>query len=134
MSRIINLSESLLIAIHSLVIILKQSPKPVSTKSIGDATGASENTISKVMQRLVKENFIQSTRGPAGGFVLARTPDQITFMDIFEAIEGKMEAEGCPFNSKNCTFGKCLFENYLNKISNEVKEFFKNKTLLEYLE
>jgi Rrf2 family transcriptional regulator, nitric oxide-sensitive transcriptional repressor len=134
MSRIVNLSESVLIALHSLILLMKQHPKPVSTKSIAGATGASENTISKVMQRLVKDNFIESTRGPAGGFILLKTPDKISFMDIFESIEGKLETSGCPFNSNHCTFGTCIFDNYLNKISAEVKEFFIHKTLAEYVE
>lgn len=134
MARVVNFSEALLIGLHSLVLLAKQSPKPASTKYIASVTGASENTISKVMQRLVKENFIQSSRGPAGGFILARLPVEITFKDIYEAIEGKMETEGCPFNAQHCTFKKCIFENYLNNVSNDIKNFFSGKTLLEYME
>jgi Rrf2 family nitric oxide-sensitive transcriptional repressor len=132
MAKLINLTESTLIALHSLILIVKKTPDKISSRFIAKAIGASENTIAKVMQRLVKEKLVRSERGPYGGFTLNKPPGEISFMDIFEAIEGKLDTKTCPFNHDKCTFKKCIFGNYINKISGEMKEHFSNRTLLEY--
>jgi Rrf2 family protein len=133
MSRIINLSESTLIAFHSLILMAQTSSIQLSTKLISQKIGASENTISKVLQRLVKDGFITSNRGPAGGFSLARTPQSVSLLDIYQAIEGRLQTGGCPFNNPHCTFGECIFEDSLSEISREVVRYLKGKTLAHYI-
>jgi Rrf2 family protein len=44
----------------------------------------------KILQQLVKAEVLRSKRGPRGGFYLARPPDQITLLDIIEAVDGPM--------------------------------------------
>ena len=109
MARIINFSESVLIAMHSLFLIANKAPEVINTKKIAKLTGASENTVAKVMQRIVKEKYVKSIRGPQGGFKLSKSPEKINFLDIYEAIEGKLETTECFFDSDNCPFNRCLF-------------------------
>lgn len=47
----------------------------------------------KVMQNLVKVQILRSKRGPRGGFNLNRVPDQITLLQIVEAIDGPMTSD-----------------------------------------
>ena len=42
----------------------------------------------KLLQQLVKANILHSKRGPHGGFSLAKSPSNITVLQIIEAIEG----------------------------------------------
>ena len=42
----------------------------------------------KLLQQLVKANILHSKRGPHGGFSLAKTPNNITILNIIEAIDG----------------------------------------------
>jgi Rrf2 family protein len=69
MSKIVTMSEAASIAVHAMVLIAR-SEKNINVNQLSELTGASKNHIAKVMQRLVKQNLIKSTRGPSGGFVL----------------------------------------------------------------
>ena len=42
----------------------------------------------KLLQQLVKANILHSKRGPHGGFSLAKTPQNVTVLQIIEAIDG----------------------------------------------
>jgi len=132
MSRIVQLSEAVTIGLHSMVIIAR-SKKLINVNEISELTGASKNHLAKVMQRLVKANFLRSSRGPAGGFVLKSKPEEICMIDIYEAIEGKIESDGCPLEQKVCPFTKCLMGGIVKKTTEEFIAYFKKQTLKDYM-
>ncbi|MBN1698061.1 MAG: Rrf2 family transcriptional regulator [Spirochaetales bacterium] len=131
MAGIVSITESALIGIHGLVVLAQNTPGQVSTKSISAVTGASENTVSKVMQRLLKEGFVTSNRGPSGGFSLAKSARVITLLDIYEAIEGRLDTSGCPFHRQTCMFSSCLFGKKISDMRVEIKGFLESKTLID---
>jgi len=66
------------------------------------ATGVQESFLSKILQRLVHQGMLVSQRGSGGGFVLNRAPDQVTLLDVVEAIEGPMQLNHCVGGSAKC--------------------------------
>jgi len=132
MNSILYISEAVSIALHGVVLIA-QSDKIVNVGMIAKATGSSKNHIAKIMQRLVKENYLKSARGPQGGFLLNKKPEDITMLEIYECIEGKIEITDCPINHNVCPFDFCLMEDIAVKVSQDFKEFMQNKTVASYL-
>lgn len=132
MSSILQLSEASLLALHSMALIAK-SKNLVSTKEIAATLDASENHLAKVLQRLVKNNFVTSIRGPKGGFKLQKDPAEITLLDVYEAIEGKAELKQCHLNNEKCPFGGCILGNLNAKFHSDFMNYFKNKTLKDFL-
>jgi len=132
MARIVNLSESVLIAIHSLILISQKAPSVLSANDLAKKSGASENTIAKVLQRLTKENYLKSSRGPQGGFTLVKDARDISLLDIYEAVEGKLDLTSCPFNKLKCTFSSCIFGDVVTGITRDFKEYLKSKTIAQY--
>ena len=132
MAGVIHLSEAVLIAIHSMVVVARGAGVPVPNKQIALRIHSSENHIAKVMQRLAKGGLVRSTRGPAGGFVLNRSPEAVRILDIFHVIEGETVEERCPFRHQQCIFNGCLFGGVLNDIEREFIGFLGKKTLAEY--
>lgn len=132
MSRIVQLSEASTIGLHSMVLIAR-SNEIINVNKIANLTGASRNHLAKVMQRLVKAGFLKSTRGPSGGFVLKKEAGEITILEIYEAIEGTIETEGCPMEQPICPFSKCLLGNIIKKVSEDVRSNFSSVTLKDYL-
>ena len=57
------------------------------------------------MSRLVKQGLIRAVRGQKGGFVLARSPRDITLINVLEALEGPLQiVESIPFDSPAIEF------------------------------
>ncbi len=132
MSKIVMISEAASLAIHAMVLIAR-SKQSINVTRIAGQMGASRNHLAKVMQRLVKDGFVRSTRGPAGGFVLNKSPEDITLLNIYESIEGPVELSGCPLDHKICAIGQCLMEGVINEATALVIKHFSAKSLSDLI-
>ncbi|NOX20179.1 MAG: Rrf2 family transcriptional regulator [Nitrospirae bacterium] len=56
----------------------------------------------KIMQKLHKAGLVVSTRGVKGGYTLNRTPEEITLLEIVEAIEGPISINICVIDKNSC--------------------------------
>jgi Rrf2 family protein len=132
MSNILALSEAATIALHSMALIAISEEK-LNVAQISERIGSSRHHVAKVMQRLAKENYVSSNRGPNGGFSLKKQPNEISLLDIYEAIEGKVESQTCPGNKECCPFGTCILGNVSSKLTIEFIKFLRAQTLDNYL-
>jgi len=129
MSKILALSEAVGIALHSMALIAMHD-KPHNVTSLTEETGASKHHIAKVMQRLVKAGLLKSTRGPAGGFLSMRKPKEITLLEIYEAIEGKVLIHDCPMDCEKCPLDNiCMLGEVGEKVAKEFIKYMKETTL-----
>jgi Rrf2 family protein len=133
MSKPIALSEAVSIGIHGMILIAG-SKLPLNVVQIAKKSGTSRHHVAKIMQRLNKEGFLVSTRGPAGGFILSKPAETISFLDIYEAIEGKLEIPACPMDKKVCPFNKCITNNIMSRLSLEFKNYLEEQTVAAFLE
>ena len=65
-----------------------------------------ERFLLQVLRNLVNHGILRSVRGVAGGYALTRPPEQISLLDVIEAIEGPMNfgdpaGDGLPVTSQN---------------------------------
>ena len=130
MSKIFNISEAATIAIHSMALI-SRSEDLLNAQQIADVTGFSKNHISKILQQLVKNNFISSTRGPKGGFIMKRNADDVSLMEIYRIIEGEIEESTCKMHCESCPFRSCIFGGLSEKFSREFIAYLNRKKLAE---
>ncbi len=131
-AKIINISEAASIAVHSMAMIANSS-EMLNVNQIADRTHSSRNHLAKVMQILVKNNYLSSVRGPNGGFSLKVNPEQISLLEIYELIDGSMQSHYCGIDEDKCPFETCVFGPMLNKFSAEFLEYLKNKKLSELI-
>lgn len=76
-------------ALHSLLYMVDlPSGKPIGVKELGIFNGISETYLSKVFTKLRKAGIVRSLPGVNGGYELARRPEEISFWDVIEAVEG----------------------------------------------
>ncbi len=132
MSKIITLSEAASIALHGMILIAKTEQK-LNVNQISGLIGSSRHHVAKVFQRLAKENYVSSNRGPSGGFVLKKSPDEISLLDLYEVIEGPVVVDGCASNKEVCPFGECIMGTISNDLACEFKRFLGEKYLSNYM-
>lgn len=133
MAGTFQLSEMLSLALHSMVYIATSESEYVNVRQIAQATGASEAHLSKVLQRLAKGRILRSVRGPKGGFSLDRSPKDVTFLEIYELIEGPVSLEGCPSHRRECPFSYCIFRGMPEKLNSQFINYLTNTRLSEFI-
>jgi len=103
-------------ALHCCVILAGlPEGRYLSTKALAELHGLPKEYLSKALQSLSQAGLVHTTLGPSGGYRLARTPAELTFLDIVEAVEGKTHTFVCnnirannPCRPKNhCDSGPC---------------------------
>lgn len=79
------------------------SGENMGIKDIAGHIGASEHTIGKVMQTLVKQGVVNSVKGPSGGFYLSAAQKKQPLINIVEAVDGKQVFKGCGLGLSRCS-------------------------------
>jgi len=133
MSRVFNLSEAASIAIHSMVLIAVSEGK-TNVNKISERLNFSRHHVAKVMQRLVKVDIVTSNRGPSGGFMLARPAAEINLLEVYEAVEGKMESNDCPLGYDECAFKKCILGTIAHDMNRKFKDYLNEHNLQYYID
>jgi Rrf2 family transcriptional regulator, nitric oxide-sensitive transcriptional repressor len=128
MSKILNISEAATIALHSMGLIAR-SEQLMNAQEVADVTGFSKNHIAKILQQLVKNGFLLSTRGPKGGFLISEKAKNASMMEIYRLIEGEVEENICKNSCERCPFKSCLFGGLEHKFSNEFISYLSNKKI-----
>ena len=106
-------------------------------ENVGLSTIAGEQNIpkhflSKILQLLVKHKLLVSMKGPTGGFNLNRPADEITLIEVIEAIDGLDVFNKCGIGFKQCNDDHpCPIHQDYKRVRNRVQELFETKTLQE---
>ena len=132
MAKIINITEAVSIALHAMILVAKKEGQ-LNVNEIAEDTGSSKFHIAKIMQKLVKDGYLISHRGPSGGFKLAKAPQDVSLLEIFETIEGKITVSRCPLGKPTCPFGRCIFDDVTIKMTRDFKNYLGEKHLNDYL-
>jgi Rrf2 family protein len=127
-----KIRDSTSIALHAMVIIAEHKDNPITTHDIAEEMIVSEAHLSKVLQRLVKEDLILSSRGPHGGFRLAKDPEEICLMDVYIAIEGPLPVDHCLFHSRSCTREYCIMGGVMEKVNNIIRDYLRGTKLSKF--
>ncbi|MEI6061047.1 MAG: Rrf2 family transcriptional regulator [Bacteroidota bacterium] len=133
MAKIVSYSEAASIGMHGMVLVARAGDT-INVQKIADVTGSSRHHVAKVMQRLVKEGFLISNRGPSGGFKLNLEPGNITLLQIYEAIEGNVKVLSCPHEKQVCPFGKCILGTVVTKMTQTFRDHLSMQTLADLME
>ncbi len=132
MSNIVSLTEAASIALHGMI-LLAQANKPMNVIELAEKTGSSKHHVSKVFQRLVKDGFVTSQRGPLGGFKLNIDVKKTNLLQIYESIEGKLQVLDCPVNHPICPFNSCILDGITQKMTKLFKDYLENNTLNDFI-
>ncbi len=99
-------------------------------KEIAQYINASEHTVSKILQNLVRQKIINSIKGPTGGFYITKEQQQQPIITIVDTIDGKDLFEGCGLGLSKCSSTHpCPIHDDYKKGRELIKQLFTTKTI-----
>jgi Rrf2 family protein len=128
-------------ALHSLL-TLAASEGSVSVKDLAEYQQIPERFLAKVFTRLVKAKIVRASEGIAGGYALARSPEDISVGDILDAADPGQKLFACAEIRRNCvlfgaspprwsTSGMCQIHAFMKRAERELRIFLATKTLAD---
>lgn len=95
-------------AIRCVLYLSSNTGRAVSVGEIENSQDVPRQFAAKILQKLAKAGIVKSTRGANGGFMLAKAPEDISLLDVYEASSGPLALNICAANKKNCDrSGQC---------------------------
>ena len=112
---------------------INQNEGPVTLKSISKNQGISLSYLEQLFAKMRKFDLVEGTRGPGGGYVLARDADKISVADIVLAVDEPLDITECE-GMLNCHDGKqCVAHGLWSELSDRLHEFLSGIYLGELM-
>ena len=109
---------------------------PISLRDISLRQNISLVYLEQIFSKLKKNNIVKSVRGTNGGYILAKTPEQIKLLNIFSAVDEKVKTIQCRRESKKGCNGrstKCITHYLWDDLEMHINDFFEKKNLGDIL-
>lgn len=104
-------------------------------KEVAAYINASEHSVGKILQTLVKQEVINSTKGPTGGFYINLKQNNQPVINIIYAIDGKEIFDECGLGLSKCSsLHPCPMHNDYKIIRDQFKQIFKQKKVADLCE
>ena len=119
-------------AIRALIFIAQKSKdgSRVGIKDISAGIDSPEYFIAKILQDLSRKGFVQSAKGPNGGFYMEGKNLQQSVADIVREIDGDKLFTGCGLGLKECSEDHpCPIHNDFKHILQEIKDMLDNSKI-----
>lgn len=115
-------------------IAVHQGQGPVNLNDIAERQGISAKYLWQIVNLLKTAGFVRGTRGPKGGYVLARAPAEITLLDIVQILEGPLSLVECVDDPEVCVRAeRCVAHSIWEEASQTIRGALKKITLAEIL-
>jgi Rrf2 family protein len=118
-------------AIQAMIYLATYQKDPVLVSTIAKYYNLPGHYLAKIIQILVKNNLIVSTRGRGGGILIKKKLSSIKILDIVHAIEGKkLGKEMCVYRLDRCSDSiPCPVHKHWKKIKPKIQDEIINQTL-----
>ena len=110
--------------------------QPTNLADISLRQGISLSFLEQIFSKLKKNNLVLSSRGPTGGYLLTRPPEEIKLSSIISAVDEKVKTVGCKKESKKGCTGKsvkCITHELWDDLENHINNFFEKNTLKDII-
>ena len=122
--------------VRAMFVLAQNNGKgPLPLKQIAEAQGLSEPYLEQLIGDLRKAALVKSIRGAQGGYLLARTPKEITIGDIIRVMEGPIAPAECVMGEDECLKSeKCVTRLIWERVRDSVSHVLDSITLFDMLE
>ena len=109
---------------------LRQNNGPVTLAAISQRQQISLSYLEQLFGKLRRHELVESTRGPGGGYTLARKAAEITVADIIVSVDEPIDSTQCG-GKENCLgqAGRCMTHDLWSSLNSRMVEFLDSVTL-----
>lgn len=104
---------------------------PVSAREIAERQGIPTKFLEQLFVALRRAGIVTARRGAKGGFVLGRETDEITVLDIVEALEGPLAPTVCEGGTVCAKSPMCAASTVWGRATQALREVLGTTTLAD---
>lgn len=120
-------------ALRAAVCLARNPGRPVSSEQLAEVTRIPRRYLHHVLQLLVNHGLVRSYPGPGGGYQLVRAPEEITVLDIVNAVSPVLRIRQCPLGFQGHGLRLCPLHRVLDRAAMLVEEALGSVRLVELL-
>jgi Rrf2 family protein len=96
MQHVLRISRKIDYGLRAVIYLASIDTKAiVPFREIARQMMVPEDFLAKILKTLVDQGLVRSTRGPHGGYALAKAPSEVSVLDVIEAVEGPVAINVC---------------------------------------
>jgi Rrf2 family protein len=112
-----------------------ESGENAGIKEVAEFIDASEHTVGKLLQTLVKQGVVNSVKGPSGGFYISKEQRKQPIINIVEAIDGKQLFKECGLGLSKCSASRpCPIHHDYKEARDKVEKLFSTRKIADLCE
>ncbi len=123
-------------ALRAVLFLARLSPERYSrVGEIAKARDIPQAFLAQILLLLANRGVVRSQQGAHGGYSLARTPEEITFLEVIEAVEGPLRLNKCTGDRhEDCSIlESCEMHAVWNAAQDRTVDFLHNVTMADVL-
>ena len=122
-------------AMYELALIYGNN-NPLPIKSIATKTGFSDQYLEQIFSALKKSNYVISVRGAQGGYLLSKSPSEITVGDIIRCLDGPIEPSVCVSDSEThiCVEDDCATKIVWQRLKDSIDDCLDSISLKDMVD
>ena len=126
------LSKTAEYALRAVAWLASRPEQPLSAELLAEGTLVPRRYLHTVLQDLIEAELVHSRPGPGGGYSLVRTPDEISILDVVNAVAPLERIRHCPLGLKSHT-RLCPLHQELDRAYAATESAFAGVTIGELL-
>jgi Rrf2 family transcriptional regulator, nitric oxide-sensitive transcriptional repressor len=127
------LSQTVEYSLRAVVWLAAHPDDPQTNQQIADATKVPAGYLAKVMQSLGRGGMVTAQRGKNGGFLLARTADKLTVLEVINTVEPIQRIRECPLGIESHGTHLCPLHKRLDGAMAMIEDAFRTTSIADIL-
>jgi Rrf2 family protein len=120
-------------AVRAIMYLAKLGPsEKAATSQIAEEQEIPLSFLAKIIAQLSVAGLLQTMRGARGGVTLARAADEITLLEVVEAIDGPIMLNECVNDHHSCPLTACLMHDVWVEAQHDLVDRLRTTTFEKY--
>ena len=128
------ISQTAEYALRAVTWLGNRAGESCTTARLAEEIDAPPGYLAKVMKGLSRAGMVRSQRGLHGGFTLARSPSDITILEVVNAVDAFHRIEQCPLGRPAHASGLCPLHRRMDNVMAAAEKSLEHTTIGEVLE